>query len=168
MQSLRTQRQNTSTLQLSETVKTFPITSSATKAPTDIPALISYPIFPPISTGELSTITVDGHIETTGSDHRPTRVPVLNPHCFFCPPTLRFVVALFDSLHGVYLPGPPPLPGAKASSPTITIGNNGDPTYSSPKKGRGSTDPKKDKVANASVNVDHAYEVKFLKEFSSP
>ena len=124
--------QSTSMSQLSENVGTLTLTSSSTSTDTVGVELVTYHTYPPISTGEVSSITTNGHIETTGSDRQPTRVPVLHPHCFFCPPAIKFGVALFGLLPGVYLPGPPPLPGWKVPFPRITIGKNGDPTYSSP------------------------------------
>ncbi|ERF71486.1 hypothetical protein EPUS_00475 [Endocarpon pusillum Z07020] len=122
----------TSTSQIGETAMTASPTSSAIESSTKAPDLTMYTNFPPVSTGEVPSVTTDGHIETTGSDHKPARVSVLNPHCFFCPPAIEFGVALFGLLPGIYPPGPPPLPGFKSPFPALTIGNNGDPTYSSP------------------------------------
>jgi hypothetical protein len=128
--------------QLGEIASALFLTTSSTSI--DSVELETYRTYPSISTGEVSSITTDGHIETTGSDRQPSRVPVLNPHCFFCPPAIKFGVALFGLLPGVYPPGPPPLPGWKITFPRITIGKNGDPTYSSPTPT--SSDPKPTKA----------------------
>jgi hypothetical protein len=122
----------TSTIEQSETGAASSLTSSTTDSSTEALALITYSRYPSIRTEEIPSITTDRHIESTGSDHRATRVPVLNPHFYFCPAGLKVGLSLFGLLPGIYLPGPPPLPGFKIPFPRITIGNNGDPTYSSP------------------------------------
>jgi hypothetical protein len=143
-----------------KTVASSSDASSATESSTDTLDLITYSSFPPVSTGEVSSITTDGHIETTGPDNRPTRVPVLKPHCFLWPPGLKFGVALFGLLLGIYLPRPPSLPGFTLHFPTITIGNNGDPTYASEapsqldptpsKQGTSTPDPSSDSSSSPS------------------
>lgn len=110
----------------------------------------------PTATVSISTvagITTDSHTSTIGSDHHTTFIPIVGgSHCWvwefyvfnpmlnsmltkrnlfqFCPPDSGSNgFGLIGMGHpGTYPPGPPP-PGFPSSLPVITVGPNGDPTY---------------------------------------
>ncbi|RYO92304.1 hypothetical protein DL762_001753 [Monosporascus cannonballus] len=97
-------------------------TSSSTTSSTDAPPPLT--TFPPptaVSTSEVTSVTTNTHTNIDG-----TEVPVLHG-CSFCPSGSDSGLILFGipDVPGVYPPPPnPPLPGF----PTITIGNDGNPT----------------------------------------
>ncbi|RYP57836.1 hypothetical protein DL769_009244 [Monosporascus sp. CRB-8-3] len=103
-------------------ISTILSTSSTTTPPTDTPPPLT--TFPPptaVSTSEVTSVTTNTHTNIDG-----TEVPVLHG-CSFCPPGNDVGLVLFGipNVPGVYPPPPdPPLPGF----PTITIGNDGNPT----------------------------------------
>ncbi|RYP19193.1 hypothetical protein DL765_003508 [Monosporascus sp. GIB2] len=85
------------------------------------PPLTTFPPPTAVSISEVTSVTTDTHTNIDG-----TEVPVLHG-CSFCPPGIDSGLILFGIpvVPGVYPPPPnPPLPGF----PTITIGNDGNPT----------------------------------------
>lgn len=103
-------------------------TSQSTTSTQQSPAITPFLIFP---TDPVEALTTGETTYSTGG-HRGG-IPILAPHCWFCPPgppnLLGWLLTGFR-LPGIYPPGPPPV-GFLDPFPPITIGPDGDPTFSS-------------------------------------
>lgn len=101
--------------------------STLTGGPASLPL---FSIFPTLS----SVIAITSGETTYSTGGHSGSTPVLPPHCWFCPPKpppglLGWLLTGF-TLPGVYPAGGPPA-GFPNPFPPITIGPQGDPTYSS-------------------------------------